>query len=67
MMSNITLTDEFMTATDVFGIDLDDIEKLNINAMKSAFIPYGERLDFIYGIIKPGFQKMREKLLSLKV
>ena len=45
----------------------DDIEKLNINAMKSSFIPYNERLPYIYNIIKPGYQKMREKLLSLKV
>jgi adenosine deaminase len=55
-----------MTATEVFGISLDDIERLNINAMKSAFIPYEERIKIIYDVIKPGFQKIREKLLSLK-
>lgn len=67
LMSNITLTDEFMTATEVFGIDLDDVEKLNINAMKSAFINHDKKLDYIYNVIKPGYQKMREKLFSLKV
>ncbi len=67
LMSNTTLTKEYLTANEVFGINLDDIEKLNINAMKSAFIPYRERLDYIYNIIKPGYQKMREKLTSLKV
>jgi adenosine deaminase len=66
-MSNITLTDEYITATNVFGITLDDIEKLNINAMKSAFINHDKKLEYIYNIIKPGYQKMREKLLSLKV
>jgi len=66
LMSNITLTDEYVTATNVFGITLDDIEKLNINAMKSAFIPHNEKLDYIYNVIKPGYQKMRDQILSLK-
>ncbi|MCB0731179.1 MAG: adenosine deaminase [Ignavibacteriae bacterium] len=66
LMSDTTLTKEYLTAAKVFGITLDDIERLNINAMKSAFIPYEERIEIIYNIIKPGFQKVREKLLSLK-
>ncbi len=67
LMSNTTLTKEYVIASELFGLNLDDIEKLNINAMKSSFIPYKERLNYIYNVIKPGFQKMREKLLSLKV
>jgi adenosine deaminase len=67
LMSNTTLTKEYIIACELFGINLDDLEKLNINAMKSSFIPYKERLYYIYNVIKPGFQKMREKLLSLKV
>lgn len=66
LMSKISLTDEYVTATDEFGVTLEDIEKLNINAMKSAFIPHNEKLDYIYNIIKPGYQKMKNKLLSLK-
>ena len=66
LMSDTTLTKEYVTASEVFGINLDDVEKLNINAMKSSFIPYKERLNYIYKIIKPGYQKMRDKLLSLK-
>ena len=66
LMSDTTLTKEYLTATEVFGITLDDIERLNINAMKSAFIPYEERLKIIYDVIKPGFHNIREKLLSLK-
>lgn len=67
LMSDTTLTKEYLIASEMFGLNLDDIEKLNINAMKSSFIPYKERLHYIYDVIKPGFQKMREKLLSLKV
>lgn len=66
LMSDTTLTKEYLTATKEFGITLDDIERLNINAMKSAFIPYEERIKIIYNIIKPGYEKVRQKLLSLK-
>ena len=35
-------------------------EKLTINAMKSAFLPYDRRIDLIYSIIKPGYARVRE-------
>jgi adenosine deaminase len=66
LMSNTTLSNEFLVAIEHFNINLEDIEKITINSMKSAFIPYSERLDYIYKVIKPGYQKIREKLLSLK-
>jgi adenosine deaminase len=53
-----------MLAIEHFDLSLDDVEKLTLNAMKSAFIHYNERLHYIYNIIKPGFQKIRDKLLS---
>jgi adenosine deaminase len=62
LMSNITLTDEYKTAAEVFDLTLDDLEKLSINAMKSAFMPYKRRIPFIYDKIKPGFAAAREKL-----
>jgi adenosine deaminase len=57
LMSDITLTDEYLTAARVFGLDLDDLEKITINAMKSAFIPYKQRIALIFDVIKPGFAK----------
>ncbi len=65
LMSDTTMTNEFLIATKYFNLTIDDIEKLTINAMKSAFIHHTERLDYIYKIIKPGYQKVREQLLSL--
>jgi len=62
LMSNITLTDEYQTAAEAFNLDIDDLEKLSINAMKSAFMPYKKRIPFIYNVIKPGFAVAREKL-----
>ena len=35
------------------------MEKLTINAMKSAFVGYDERLAVIYERIKPGYAKLR--------
>ena len=66
LMSNTTLTNEYFIASGLWGITLDDIEKLNINAMKSSFIHHDERLHYIYSVIKPGYQLMRKNLLSLK-
>ncbi len=59
LMSGITLTDEYQTAADVFGLNIDALEKLTLNAMKSAFIPYKRRIALIYNVIKPGFAKAR--------
>lgn len=66
LMSNTTLTQEYIEATKQWGLHLDDVEKLTINAMKSAFCRHKERLGYIYDVIKPGFAQMREKLLLLK-
>lgn len=66
LMSDTTMTKEFLTAIQYFNINLEDVEKITINSMKSAFIHYRERLHYIYNVIKPGYQRMRENLLSLK-
>jgi adenosine deaminase len=59
LMSNVTLSEEFRRLSQVTGIDLPDVEKLTINAMKSAFVGYDERLAIIYERIKPGYAKLR--------
>jgi len=59
LMSGITLTDEYKTAADVFGLDWPDLERLTTNAMKSAFMPYKQRVAFIYDVLKPGYTAAR--------
>jgi adenosine deaminase len=54
------MTQEFEAAADTFGLTLDDFEKITINAMKSAFLPYKQRCDLIYSIIKPGYAEIRK-------
>jgi adenosine deaminase len=45
-------------------LSLNDFEKITINAMKSAFLPYNQRCDIIYTILKPGYAKIRESVRS---
>jgi adenosine deaminase len=62
LMSDTTLTREFGIAQETFGLGLDDFEKITINSMKSAFIPYSRRLQLIYDVIKPGYTTVRTAL-----
>jgi adenosine deaminase len=64
LMSNTSMTQEFEAAADTFGLSLDDFEKITINAMKSAFLPYDQRINFIYGTIKLGYANIRKSLAS---
>ena len=58
LMSGVTLSSELMTLVDTFDYGWGDIEWLQINAMKSAFWPFDQRLRIINGIIKPGFAEL---------
>lgn len=62
LMSDTSMTKEFEAAAQTFGLTLDDFEKLTINAMKSAFLPYDRRLQFIYQTLKPGYARARETM-----
>ncbi len=64
LMSDTTMTKEFETAAEVLGLSLEDFEKITINAMKSAFLPYDQRCDLIYSVIKPGYAKVRSSLAT---
>jgi len=57
LMSNISLTDEYHAAEAAFGLDVEDLEKITLNAMKSAFVSYDQRIRLIFDVIKPGFAK----------
>jgi adenosine deaminase len=59
LMSNVTLSEEFRRLSEVLPLTLGEVERLSINAMKSAFVGYDERLAIIYDKIKPGFAKLR--------
>ncbi|MBS4028413.1 MAG: adenosine deaminase [Ignavibacteriales bacterium] len=66
LMSNIDLTSEFQLAVETFNVTLADFEKITLNAMKSAFAPYQKRIELIYKVIKPRYQKAREEQNSVR-
>lgn len=59
LMSDTTMSREFAKLVDAFGWGIDDIEWVSINAMKSAFLPFDERLALIQGLIKPAYAEFR--------
>jgi len=62
LMSGVSLSSEFALLAETFGIDLDDMEWLTLNAMKSAFCHFDERLALIGGVIKPAYAHLRYAL-----
>ena len=59
LMSQVSLSSEFALLVKEFGYGWSDIEWLTINAMKSAFAHFDERLRIIDTIIKPGYATAR--------
>jgi adenosine deaminase len=55
LMSDTTMSKEAALLRDEAGWTLEDLRWVTINAMKSAFIPFDERLALIDGIIKPRY------------
>jgi adenosine deaminase len=49
------MTHEMTEVVGAFNWDFADLQRVTINGMKSAFIPYPERLEIIEKIIKPGY------------
>lgn len=55
LMSHTSMTDEFVSLVDAFGYTLADMQWFTVNAMKSSFLPFDERLALINTVIKPGY------------
>lgn len=55
LMSDTSMTREMHKLVQTFGYGWTDLERFTINAMKSAFIPFDERLELIDDVVKPGY------------
>src|SRR3954454_22684277 len=55
LMSGTSMTREMNQLVDAFGYDIDDLRWFTINAMKSAFLPFDQRLEIIEQQIKPAY------------
>lgn len=55
LMSQTSMTREFSLLVDAFGYSVSDVQWFTLNAIKSAFHPFDQRLRLINDVIKPGF------------
>ncbi|MGZ4525400.1 MAG: adenosine deaminase [Mycobacterium sp.] len=55
LMSDTSMSLEMSRLVEAFGYGWSDLERFTINAMKSAFIPFDERLAIIDDVIKPRY------------
>lgn len=62
LMSGTSMSREMALLSEAFGYGLDDMRWFTVNAMKSSFIPFDERLRTINEVIKPGYAELRSEL-----
>ncbi|MGC1207738.1 MAG: adenosine deaminase [Ornithinimicrobium sp.] len=55
LMSGTTMTREMQLLVDEAGWEINDLRRVTIDAMKSAFLPYDERRVLIDQVILPGY------------
>jgi adenosine deaminase len=55
LMSDTTMSQEMLRLVEAFDYGWTDLLRFTINAMKSAFIPFDERLSLIDDVIKPRY------------
>lgn len=55
LMSDTTMSQEMLRLVEAFGYGWSDLARFTINAMKSSFIPFDERLALIDDVIKPRY------------
>ncbi len=59
LMSDTSMTSEMDALVEAFGYGLEDLRWFTVNAMKSAFLSFEERLALIDDVIKPGYAALR--------
>src|SRR3954471_20568584 len=58
LMSGTSMSREMSLLAGAFGYGLAELQWFTVNAMKSAFIPFDERLTLINEVIKPAYAKL---------
>jgi adenosine deaminase len=58
LMSGTSMSREMGLLVEEAGWTMDDLRWVTINAMKSAFLPFDERLAIIDGVVKPGYEAL---------
>ena len=55
LMSGTSMTREMLLLSEAFGWGLEEMRWLTVNALKSSFINFDERLALIDDVVKPGY------------
>jgi adenosine deaminase len=55
LMSGTSMTREMLLLSEAFGWGLPELQWLTVNALKSAFIPFDQRLALINDVVKPTY------------
>ena len=59
LMSDVSMTSEMTALAGTFDYGWADLQWFTVNAMKSAFLSFDERLTLINEVIKPGYAALR--------
>jgi adenosine deaminase len=62
LMSGTSMTREMSLLAEAFGYGWAELQWFTVNAMKSAFIPFDERLALINEVIKPAYAKLIDRI-----
>ena len=55
LMSNTSMSHEMAQCVEAFDWKFVDLQRVTVNALKSSFIPFEERLEIIEKIVKPAY------------
>jgi adenosine deaminase len=55
LMSNTSMTNEMSQCVEAFDWKFVDLQRVTVNALKSSFIPFEERLEIIEKVVKPAY------------
>jgi adenosine deaminase len=58
LMSGTSMSREMALLVEAFGYGWSELQWFTVNAMKSSFIPFDERLSLINDVIKPAYAKL---------
>ena len=61
LMSATSMTREMTELVNSFNWTFLDLQRVTINALKSSFIPFEERLAIIDNVVKPGYLAISAK------
>jgi adenosine deaminase len=55
LMSRTSMSNEMSQCVNSFGWKFADLQRITVNALKSSFIPFEERLEIIEQVVKPAY------------